>query len=153
MITPSNTNKKSTPEEKLLVFFLLSIIAGVILSCFLESFIIRGEFQRWEIVARVPENTKEVIGGLPVKAFVRTVENKTLSCHLNNRDECWIPDVYDDPFYTKACDKEHVAFSPTLKLPQNITSCIEIDTGGGGYHYDVIYVTDHAGNLWQWANV
>ncbi len=153
MSTPSNSSRKSTPEEKLLVFFVISSIIGVIFACIFEFFIIRGDFQRWETVGRVPENTQEAVGGSPEKAYIRTEENKTLSCRLNNSDECWIPDVYDNPYYTEACDKKHVAFSPALHPPKDLISCIEINTGGGGYHYDVIYVIDHAGNLWQWENV
>lgn len=89
-----------------------------------------------------------------MQVVIRTSENMILSCSLSNSDECWIPNVHtEDPFYTKACDEEHVAFSSAHKPPQNITSCIEINTSGGGYSYDVIYIIDRAGNLWQWANV
>ena len=154
MNTSSTLHKeKATPEEKLLVFFLLSMVVGVILSCLLESLIISGVFQQWENVAKVPENTKEVIDGSPEQAYIRTTENKILSCSLYNRDECWIPDVDLDSYYTEACDKKHIAFYSALKPPQNIVSCIRINTGGGGYHYDVIYITDQDGNLWRWELV
>lgn len=144
---------KATTEEKLLVLFVLSMIVGVFLSCLLEILILRGVFQQWENIAKVPENTKEVIGGSPVRAYIRTTENKILSCSPDNSDKCWIPDVNPDSYYTEVCDKDHVAFSSTLKPPQNIVSCIQINNGGGGYHFDVIYVIDHGGNLWRWELV
>jgi hypothetical protein len=153
MNTPSNPTEKRTPEERLLVFLTLAMTAGVILSCVFEYFSMSGSFQRWERVGRVPENAKEVIGGSPVRAYIRTSENKTLGCALNNGEECWIPAVYEDPFYTQPCNQEDVAFSSAIHPPQNITSCIETDTGGGGYSYDVIYVTDQDHNLWRWALV
>ena len=147
-------NKRLTPEERLCYFLSLFLIAGIVFACILTYLSALGLFQQWTIVAQVPENTKEVVAGSPVRVFVQNSESIILGCHLYDQDLCWIPvvSIDMDPSVIQPCNESHMAFSLLSRAPKHLTSCIQISSHSG-WGYELVYGVDKDGNLWQWGLV
>lgn len=128
-------------------------MAGFVLTCVILYLSSIGLFEKWEIVATVPENAVEVINGDPWKAYIKTSDQKILSCPFGHEDECWIPDVVSNPYNSQPCNKKIIAFSPILNPPKNLVSCRQIRDGYLETGYNLVYAIDQNYHLWKWGIV
>lgn len=147
----SSTIQEPTSNKNLIRFLLLFIFIGVSISCLLVYLTNIGLFEKWVLIATVPENTTEIVLDSPDSVYIRTSEDKIFSCYWKNSNECWIPDVITNDLPAKTCNKQTIAFSPVVNAPKNATYCTTMEGAyGAEMGYTATYIIDQRNNLWKW---